>query len=258
MSQATCPPVPTGHVALVTGAARGIGEAIAERLAMDGHRVILVDRLEKTQEIAARLRSRGLDAIGEVFDLGQLEAIEVFFSELSRREKIDIVVNNAGVSPKHDGKSARAAETALPEWQHVLDINLTAPFLISKATLPIMQENGWGRFINMSSQAARTGSRVAGAHYAASKAGLIAFSRSLAIQVGSEGITVNCIAPGRIDTPMAREAGVAVNAAYVATIPVLRMGTPEDVADAVSFYASEGSGFVTGTVMDVNGGHYMG
>ncbi|WP_290686680.1 MULTISPECIES: SDR family oxidoreductase [unclassified Haematobacter] len=258
MSQTPVKQVSTGHVALVTGAARGIGEAIAERLAMDGHRVVLVDRLETTEEIAARLRSRGLDVVAVSFDLGDLQAVEGFFSELSRREGIDIVVNNAGISPKHDGKSAPAAETALPEWQQVLDINLTAPFLISKATLPVMRAKGWGRFINMSSQAARTGSRVAGAHYAASKAGLIAFSRSLAIQVGGEGITVNCIAPGRIDTPMAREAGAAVNTAYVATIPAGRIGTPEEVADAVSFYAGEGAGFVTGTVMDVNGGHYMG
>lgn len=248
----------TGHVALVTGAARGIGAAIAERLAGDGYRVILVDRLAEVQQTAQALSGRGLDATAVMFDLSDLSRIEEFFGALAQREGIDILVNNAGISPKHDGKRRPTVNTALGEWQQVMDVNLTAPFLISKATLPVMQEKGWGRVINMSSQAARTGSRVAGSHYAASKAGLVAFSRALAIEVGLQGITVNCIAPGRIDTPMAQGAGTAVNTAYVATIPAGRIGTPQDVADAVAFYASEGSGFVTGTVMDVNGGHYMG
>lgn len=248
----------TSHTALITGAGRGIGAAIAKRLTQDGHRVILLDRLAEVEETAAALRAGGADAQAFLADLSDLSALEGAIRALAEREGIDIVVNNAGISPKHSGVRAPISEMSLHEWQQVMDINLTAAFLVTKATMDTMAARGWGRYINMASQAARTGSRVAGAHYAASKAGMIAFSRSLAIEVGAKGITVNCIAPGRIDTPMAREAGAAVNTAYVATIPVGRIGTPEDVAEAVSYFASDATGFVTGTVMDVNGGHYMG
>lgn len=249
---------PSGHAALITGAGRGIGAAIARRLAQDGYRVVLLDRLPEVEATAAALRAEGADAVADVFDLGDLHRVEDHVRALAKRHGVDVVVNNAGISPKHDGKRAPISAVELAEWQQVLDINLTAAFLITKATLGGMTARGWGRFINMASQAARTGSRVAGAHYAASKAGMVAFSRSLAVEVGAQGVTVNCVAPGRIDTPMAREAGAEANAAYVATIPVGRIGTPEDVAEAVAYFANEATSFVTGTVMDVNGGHYMG
>lgn len=244
------------RAALVTGAARGIGADIAQRLTDEGCRVILLDVLP---EVARTAEQIGSGASSAVLDLSDLAVIEPFMTELIAREgPVDILVNNAGISPKHDGKRAPVSETALSEWQSVMDVNLNAAFLMCKAVLPAMQTRGWGRIINMSSQAARTRSTVAGSHYAASKAGLIAFSRTLAGEVGHDGITVNCIAPGRIDTPMAATAGADVNTAYVKTIPVGRIGTPEDVAQAVAYFAADATGFVTGTVMDVNGGHFMG
>lgn len=241
---------------LATGAARGIGASIARRMAASDYRVILTDTLPEVLEIEDEI---GATASAEIFDLQDLSEIEGWLARLiDKYGPIDIVVNNAGVSPKHGGKRASVDKTELSEWQLVLDINLTAAFMICRSLLPGMKDRQWGRIINIASQAARTGSKVAGAHYAASKAGLIGFSRTLAGEVGSDGITVNCIAPGRIQTPMAAIAGSGVNDAYVQTIPVGRIGTAGDVAHAVAYLASDQAGFVTGTVMDVNGGHFMG
>ncbi|RAH97401.1 NAD(P)-dependent oxidoreductase [Acuticoccus sediminis] len=247
------------RTALVTGAARGIGAEIARRLVAEGHHVILADILPEVEARADEIAAAGGRTSAVTVDLSDLASIAPFMAALVERHgAIDIVVNNAGISPKHDGKRAPVQETALAEWQSVLDVNLTAPFLICKAAVPGMRAKGWGRIVNMSSQAARTKSTVAGSHYAASKAGLVAFSRTLAGEVGHDGVTVNCIAPGRIETPMAATAGAAVNTAYVASIPVGRIGTTEDVAEAVAYLASDGAGFVTGIVLDVNGGHFMG
>lgn len=246
------------RIALVTGAARGIGAAIAERLASDGMQVILADILDSVEDTASALAAKGYAASATKVDLGNLPSVEPFVANLiGEHGRIDVIVNNAGISPKHDGKRAPIDQTSLEEWQKVVDINLTACFLIVKASLPSMKANGWGRVVNMASQAGRTKSQVAGSHYSASKAGLIGFTRTLAGEVGPFGITANCIAPGRIDTPMASEAGSEVNARYVSTIPVGRIGTPDDVGAAVAYLASEEAGFVTGVCLDLNGGHFM-
>jgi 3-oxoacyl-[acyl-carrier protein] reductase len=248
-----------GRVALVTGAARGIGFQVARRLAEAGAHVVVVDVDEGTEASAAGLAAAGLGVEAAVADVADEATVRGLVRGITERHgRLDILVNNAGISPKHGGKKALAEETSLAEWNAVLSVNLTAAFLLCRECVPIMRPRSWGRIVNMSSQAGRTRSQIAGSHYAASKAGLIGFSRTLASEVGGYGITVNCIAPGRIETPMAATAGAEVNRAYVSQIPVGRIGTPDDIAETVSFLASDGAGFITGATIDVNGGHFMG
>ncbi|WP_342641757.1 SDR family NAD(P)-dependent oxidoreductase [Rhodoligotrophos ferricapiens] len=248
-----------GRVALVTGAARGIGLSIAERLAKEGACTVLVDVIAELDQAVSRLRSAGLNVHAARTDISREDEVKALVADVvARHGSLDILVNNAGISPKHDGRKALVEDTALDEWQAVLAVNLTGPFLLCRHAVPLMRKRGWGRIINMSSQAGRTRSQIAGSHYAASKAGLIGFSRTLAAEVGPAGITVNCIAPGRIETPMAAMAGADVNRAYVTQIPVARIGTPDDIAAAVAFLASDEAGFITGATIDVNGGHFMG
>ncbi|NYT79775.1 SDR family oxidoreductase [Alcaligenaceae bacterium] len=245
---------------LVTGARRGIGYTIAERLFHQGCNVVLVDvDAEDVERAAAKLDPSGVRVLPATADVSRSAEIS---SVLKRVEDkfggIDILVNNAGISPKHDGKKAFVLDMDETEWRHVLDINLTSAFLCVQACLPWMKKRNWGRIINMSSQAGRTVSTIAGAHYAASKAGMIAFSRTLAAEIGADGITSNCVAPGRIVTPMAEEAGADANAAYLQRIPVHRLGNPEDIAGVVAFLASDDASFITGATIDVNGGAFMG
>ncbi|MDX6752483.1 SDR family NAD(P)-dependent oxidoreductase [Geminicoccaceae bacterium 1502E] len=247
------------RVALVTGAARGLGLEIARELGRSGARLVMVDVLDEVHEAAATFAGEGLEAWAATCDVASEEAVEQLVAGVMERHgRIDILVNNAGISPKRDGRKVPAVETSLAQWQRVLDVNLTGVFLLCRACGPLMAARGWGRIVNMASQAARTRSVIAGAAYAASKSGLVGFSRVLAGELGGKGVTVNCIAPGRIVSPMVNEAGEAANAAYLANIPVARLGVPEDVAAAVAFLASEQASFVTGAVLDVNGGHFMG
>jgi 3-oxoacyl-[acyl-carrier protein] reductase len=169
--------------------------------------------------------------------------------------RLDILVNNAGISPSHEGRSLDLEDMPVEEWDRVIAVNLTGTFLMCRAALPLMKRGKWGRIVNFSSQGGRTRSLLSGAHYAATKAGLIGFTRILAGQVGKHGITANCIAPGRIDTEQSRSFGDA--AAYAAQLPVGRLGEPQDIAAGVEYLVSEGASFVTGTVLDVNGGYFM-
>lgn len=245
----------SARVAVVTGAARGIGSAVAQRLASVGMKVVMADLRDVAQAASTVSRNlcTGVDAdVSDEASVKQLVA-----GVVSRYGRLDVLVNNAGISPKHNGRKARVEETALSEWQSVLDINLTGTFLMCRAALPHMRAAGWGRIVNLSSQAGRSRSAVTGAHYAATKAGIIGFSRILAEEVGGDGITVNCVAPGRIATAMAAAVPEAVNREISARIPLARLGTASEVADAVGFLVSDQAAYLTGVTLDVNGGYFM-
>jgi 3-oxoacyl-[acyl-carrier protein] reductase len=243
---------------LVTGAARGIGLAVTEALLRSGHRVVMVDR--RRFAAAELLGEDHLDAV-QAASLDVTDPASVRRLEDSVRDDwrpVSVLVCNAGISPKlPSGRSAGLLEISAEEWHRVLDVNLTAVMRLCQVFLPGMQELGWGRVVNMASLAGRTASAVAGPSYMASKAGLIGLTRAIAAEFGPAGITANCVAPGRILTEMAAQAGEEVNRRYAERIPVRRIGTPAEVAACVAFLASEEAGFVNGAIIDVNGGSFM-
>ncbi len=247
------------RVALVTGAAQGIGLAVATALADKGFRIALADRN------AAALRAAGaqLPAERQLLLDGDVRDAE-WPSRLDAQIRahwgpVSVLVNNAGVpSSKRDGLAASITALTDAEWSEVLDINLAGPFRMCRHFLPAMAAAGWGRVINMASLAGRTRSLVASSNYMASKAGLIALTRSIAAEFGPHGITANAIAPGLIETPMAALRPAGANQAVVAQIPVRRMGRVREIGAAAAYLASDDAGFVNGAVIDVNGGVFMG
>ncbi len=246
------------RAALVTGASRGLGLAIARRLAMQGHPVVLLDVDARVESSAAALREQALDARAIVADVSDAAAIERLPAMLGDAwPRLAILVNNAGISPKHQGRKRPVAEMPIDEWQRVLAVNLTGTFLVTRACLPALCARGWGRIVMITSQAARTRTVVPGAHYAATKAGITGFARVLAAEVAPHGVTVNCVAPGRIATDMTGEVGGAVNEAVSATVPMGRMGRPEEVAGTVAFLVSDDASYLLGATLDVNGGGFM-
>ena len=243
------------RVALVTGAAHGIGLEIAQVLSsQEGCRVVLVDTSSDVHTAAAQIPAA--DAF--VLDITDEAAIESVIREVvSRCGGIDILVNNAGISGRRGIKETLVADLTAEDWERVLTVNLTGSFLMCKVCVPVMRKRKWGRIVNMASQAARARSDATNAHYATSKAALIGFSRSLAFEVAGDGITVNCVAPGRISTPMTALSGEAADRIYIARAAVDRVGLPHDIAAAVAFLASDRASFITGTTLDVNGGTSM-
>jgi 3-oxoacyl-[acyl-carrier protein] reductase len=248
-----------GRVALVTGAARGLGWAISQNLAKGGAHVVLVDRSSAVHERCKELGASGLSAESATVDVGSAtELRDLVQRVLSSRGQIDILINNAGIAPKKpNGLKWLVEECPDEEWQQVLNVNLTSVFVLCKACIPSMRAKKWGRIVNLASVAGRSKSDISGAHYCASKAGIIGFSRVLANEVGRDGIRVNCIAPGRIMTPLAAVAGEEINQGYIKNIPVGRLGTPDDIARVASFLSSDDVEFITGSVIDVNGGSFM-
>jgi len=249
------------RVALITGANQGIGYAVAQRLAADGMRVLINGRRADAVAAAAdKLTTAGARAHAAVADVSREDDVARLFADIALRfGRLDVVVNNAGIAPRIDGRSARVEETPLAIWEQILAVNLTGVFLVSRAAVTLMQPRRWGRIVNMSSQSGRMYTGFGSAGYAASKAGIIGFSRVLAGEVGDHGITVNCVSPGRIKTAMAASFAdqEATDQRYIVRTPLQRVGYGEDVAAAVSYLASDAAAFVTGAVIDVTGGFYM-
>ena len=243
-----------GRIALVTGASQGIGRACALELARGGATVALAARNEaKLAEVVAEIGAAGGHAAAFALDIASEESIKNCAKAVTERfGKVEILVNNAGIT--RDGL-AMAMKRA--DWDDVLTTNLTGAFLLTQALLRPMLKNRWGRIINISSVVGRTG-QGGQVNYAASKAGLIGLTRSLAREVASRGITVNAVAPGYIETPMTAVLDEKVSAAMLANIPLARRGTDLDVAQAVAFLASDAASYITGHVLDVNGGMFMG
>jgi 3-oxoacyl-[acyl-carrier protein] reductase len=244
---------------LVTGGAAGIGLAIARGLAAQGHRILLADISDTVHAAAEKLSAPQAPVHGHVADMGEeAQVLGVVKRAVELFGGCDILVNCAGVSMKRDGKPIPPTEVRTGDWERVLRINLTAPFLLSRDLIPGMRERKFGRIINIASRAGRTFVAPAGADYASSKAGLIGLTRHLAGTYAPDGITVNCIAPGRVETALSSLSSPEIIAAAAKAIPVGRLGTTEEVAAAAVFLASEQAAYITGVCLDVNGGVFMG
>ncbi len=241
-----------GKVVVVTGASQGIGEAIAEVLAATGLFVAMVDiQEEKLRAVASRISSRGQKAFPYPADVSRFDqAAAVVEAVLREHGSLDYLVNNAGITK--DNLLMRMREE---EWDTVLGVNLKGVFNFSRAAVRSMVSRRFGRIVNISSVVALMGN-PGQANYAASKAGIIGLSRSLAREVAARGITVNCVAPGYIATAMTEVLPEEVKKAFLELIPMKRMGTPEDVAQVVKFLLSDQAAYITGQVIHVNGGMY--
>src|SRR2546426_9531825 len=247
------------RTALVTGAARGIGLATAEALLAAGHRVAMVDRDgDAVRAAASKLPSDHVLAL--VQDVAHPDAGRHLDEAVRKRwEPVTILVNNAGIpSPRRGGHTAGLLEMTVKEWNAVLEVNLSAALRMCRAFIPFMRERRWGRIVCVASLAGGSRTYISGVSYMAAKAGLLALSRSIAGEFGREGITANCVAPGYIDTVMAALHGGEKNAEIARNIPVGRAGTPQEVAAAIAFLASEEAGYMTGAGIDVHGGGFFG
>ena len=241
-----------GRVVIVTGARRGLGRAAAERFHERGAAVAVnVRDRARAENLAASIGGRTLAVPGDIAAAGVAE--EIVRMTLERFGRIDILVNNAALA-----LSTRFPDLTAEEFRSALEVNLTAPFLLIKAVLPAMQAQHYGRIINISSSAGRMVSTLGGAHYTASKAGLLGLTRAAAKELGKFGITVNAVCPGMIDTELTREnANEELLQRLAATYPVQRIGTAREVADLICFAASEAAGYITGASLDINGGDLM-
>jgi 3-oxoacyl-[acyl-carrier protein] reductase len=243
-----------GKVALVTGASQGIGRACALALAEAGATIALCARNEaKLDEVAAEIAATGGTAQAFALDLGNEQSIQACAKAvIAQFGKVEILVNNAGIT-----RDTLTLRMKRKDWDDVLATNLTGAFLMTQAVMGSMLKARWGRVINITSVVGETG-QAGQANYAASKAGLIGLTRSLARELASRAITVNAVAPGYIETAMTAILTEAQRSAMTSQIPLARAGTDRDVAAAVAFLASEEAGFITGHTLDVNGGMYMG
>ena len=243
----------SGKVAIVTGSARGLGAATARRLAEEGCKVVITDiEAEGTQQCVARLRADGLDAIGIVGDITKSTDVKRLVSEtVSHFGAIHILVNNAGFP--RDKFLTKLTED---DWDKVVEVILKGAFLTCQAVMPHLIEQRFGRIVNISSRAYL--GNAGQANYSAAKAGILGLTKALAIEEGRYNITVNAIAPGFMETEaiMALPSYEKIKERAVAAQPLLRVGRPEDIADAVAFLASDRASFITGETLHVTGGRY--
>jgi 3-oxoacyl-[acyl-carrier protein] reductase len=243
-------------VAIVTGGASGIGAATARALAVEGARVVVADtNPEGLRKMELKMKQEGRPFLGVPADVADETAVEALIKHtVSHFGGIDMLVNNAGISPKHQGKKANLWEMPIAEWDRVMAVNIRGAFLCCRFAVPKMIESGGGAIVNVSSLAAKVGSAITGCHYVVSKAGVVGLTKILAREVADYGIRVNAVAPGRIDTPMIWDVPAEVNEQYKKTIPLKRLGKPEDVADGILFLLSDAASYITGLVLDINGG----
>jgi len=241
------------RIALVTGATRGIGKAILHALAASGCAVVgTATSAAGAADIAAALSAAGFNGEGLQLDVNDAAQVDAAIDGiLARYGRIDILVNNAGIT--RDNLLMRMKDD---EWAAIIETNLTSVFRLSRAVLRPMMKARFGRIVNIASVVGVSGN-AGQTNYAAAKAGMIGFSKSLAQEVGSRGITVNCVAPGFIDTDMTKSLPEAARVKLMERIPLGKLGLPEDIAHAVAYLASEGAAYVTGATLHVNGGMYM-
>jgi len=241
------------RTAFVTGASRGIGKACALGLARAGYRIVLAARdAAKLEEAAAEVRALGVEAFVVPIDLSSHESIKAAFDKTAKEfGRIDVLINNAGIT--RDGLSMRMKR---PDWDAVIETNLSGAFFCIQQVLSGMMKERWGRIINISSVVGQSGN-AGQVNYVASKAGLIGITKSLAQELGSRNITVNAVAPGFIETDMTAVLNEETKTRILDGIPLRRMGTADDIAAAVKFLASDDAGYITGAVIDVNGGMFM-
>ncbi len=241
-----------GRVALVTGASRGLGLAAAMRLLERGGRVAINVRDQaRADQVAEALGPDATGIGGDLVEAGVPEGLVARTVEHFGR--LDIVINNAAFA---DG--TRFEQLTAEQWRLALEVNVTAPFLLTKAAVPIMKAQSYGRIVNVSSTGGRMVSTLGGAHYTASKTALLGLTRASAKELGKYGITVNAVCPGMIDTELTRENATDEHlVGHAAGYPVPRLGTAREVADLICFAASEAAGYITGASLDINGGDLM-
>ena len=241
------------RVALITGAARGIGAVIAERFAKEGAAVIIADIvLDAANETADRIKSSGGKAEAAKLNVTDKEQVDALVSSIVERHgKLDILINNAGIT-----RDALAMKMKVEDWDAVIDVNLKGTWIPSQAVIRPMRKQKWGRIVNTASVAAL--GNIGQANYSASKGAVMSLTRTLALELARSGITVNCVAPGAIMTPMLAEVPEDMRSKYLERIPVRRFGEPDDVANVHLFLCSDLAAYITGQTIFVDGGLSVG
>lgn len=246
------------RTALITGAASGIGLALAHRLAHTGHALYLTDRNDHVLEVARELTAQGVSAWAGTADMAvEADLKRIAADALAKLPGIAILVNCAGMTLKVNGGPIPLEDLEIDAWERVHRVNLVAPFVMCRELVPHMAAAGYGRVVNVASRAGRMHVPPAGLEYHASKAGLIGASRALAGIYASRGVTVNCVAPGRVDTPMTLATSPALVAQAKAAIPAGRFASADEIAASIEFLVSPAAAYITGTCLDVTGGVYM-